>query len=225
VSGVRDSLRALPFWTWPLYLVSHPLAILPVAASVALYFGSYPAQHINATDVPIFLQGSTDMGGSNIFAATMAMYIAFGLLGAVYVMLHMQLRPTAPSCSADARGNLWALRFHIGVFLVGGTACWDYDSVITPNDFRNMFLFAVFVYSLSLVVTTAIGRSRLRLPLRLALAPAVVYAWLWLGADGNTAKAGQTRQSGVDPAFQPRGVRHRVMLEWHRLCDRVLGDL
>src|SRR5262245_12591625 len=223
--GMFGNFRALPFWAWPLYVVSHPLAIFPVATIVARYFGSYPAQHINATDVPIFLQGSTDMGGSNIFAATIAMYVAFGLLGAMYVVLQMQLRPSLSSYASDARTNLWALRFHIGVFLVGGTACWDYDRFITPNDFRNMFLFAVLVYTLSFVAATAIGRSRLPLVFRLTFAPAVVYAWLWLGADGNTQKAGQTRQSGEDPAFQPRGVRHRVMLEWHRLCDRVLGDL
>lgn len=81
------------------------------------------------------------------------------------------------------------------------------------------------MYCLSVVVATAVGRSRLPLLFCLALAPVVVYAWLWLGADGNTAKAGQTRQSGEDPAFQPRSVRHRVMLEWHELCDRVLGDI
>lgn len=63
--------------------------------------------------------------------------------------------------------------------------------VVTPNDFRNMFPFALLVSSMSFVVTTAIGRSRPSLLLRLALAPAVIYAWLWLGADGNTLKAGQ----------------------------------
>jgi hypothetical protein len=38
-------------------------------------------------------------------------------------------------------------------------------------------------------------------------------------------KAGQVLGSDTDPAFQPRGMRHRVMLEWHRVCDRLLGDI
>lgn len=223
--GIAASLRALPGWARPLYVVSHPSAILPVAFLVAVSFADYEPYQINAVDVPLFLQGSTDWGGSVTFAVTIALYVAFGLLGAIYVILQMQLRPSTLSYQADARANLWVLRFHIGVFLLGGTACWDYDSRVTPNDFRNMFLFAVLVYSVAFAAATAIGRTRIRLLYRLALAPIAIYGWLWLGGDGNTAKAGQTRQGGENPAFQPRGVRHRVMLEWHRLCDRTLGDI
>src|SRR5262245_3280359 len=220
----HSNLRKLPVWVWPLYLVSHPIAIFPVALVVGAYFGRYEAQQINAVDVPIFLQGSTDLGGSVTFAVTIALYVAFGLLGAVYVILQMRLRPPSSTYSTDVRANLWALRFHTGVFLVGGTACWDYDTSVTPNDFRNMFLFVLLLYCISFAIATAVGRSRLPLLARLVFAPVMIYAWFWLGSDGNTAKAGQTRQSGEDPAFQPRSGRHRVMLAWHQVCDRVLGD-
>jgi hypothetical protein len=216
--------QQLPSWARPLYVVSHPLAIFPIAILVAGYFGSYEPQHINGYDVPLFLQGSTDMGGSDTFAATIAMYIAFGLLGAVYVILQMHVRRPTLSYVLDVGTNLWALRFHIFFFILGGTACWDYDERVTPNDFRNMFLFAILVYSASVAIVTAVGRTRLPLHWRLAFAPLAIYAWLWLGADGNTMKAGQTRQSGEDPLFQPRGTRHRIMLAWHQLCDEWLGD-
>jgi hypothetical protein len=206
-------------------MVSRPAAILPVAIIVAAYFGRYtPEQITGLQEVPLFLQGNTDMGGSDIFSATIAMYVAFGLLASVYVTLQTYVRPRAASYSDALRANLRELRFHIPVFVVGGTACWDYDSRVAPNDFRNMFLFAVLVYALSVTFVTATARMRWPLLLRVVIAPTIVYAWLWLGWDGNTSKAGQILSSGQDPAFEPRSTKHRVMLAWHQGCDRVLGD-
>jgi hypothetical protein len=219
------SVPSLPYWARALFMVSRPLAIFPVAVMVAAYFGRYsPEQITGLQEVPLFLQGNTDMGGSDIFSATVAMYVVFGLLGSAYVTIRMHTLPRAPTYLAELRRSLWELRFHVLVFVVGGTACWDYDSRIGPNDFRNMFLFAILVYSVSVAVVTGIGRSRLSLAARVALAPLAIYAWLWLGWDGNTAKAGQVLASGTDPAFRPRSAKHRVMLAWHQACDRVLGD-
>lgn len=217
--------RTLPLWARPLFLISRPAAILPVATVVAAYFGRYSPEQISSRQgVPLFLQGSTDMGGSDTFSATIAMYVAFGLLAAVYVILQMRFRPRATSYRAELRVNLWELRFHIPVFVIGGTACWDYDSGGAPNDFRNMFFFAVLVYSLSAVFVTALGRWRWPLGVSTVIAPLVVYGWLWLGWDGNTSKAGQVVSSGQDPAFVAPSRRHRVMLAWHHACDRILGD-
>lgn len=217
--------NTLPVWARALFIVSRPLAILPVAIVVAAYFGRYsPEQITGLQEVPLFLQGNTDMGGSDIFSATIAMYVAFGLLGAIYVTLQMHIRPRAESYLVALRSNLWELRFHVVFFVIGGTACFEYDSLLRPNDFRNMFLFALLIYSLSVVVVTAIGRMTMTLWRRVLVAPLVVYFWLWLGWDGNTSKAGQILSSGQDPAFEPRSTKHRVMLAWHPACDRVLGD-
>src|SRR5262249_50021527 len=130
-----------------------------------------------------------------------------------------------PTYWSNVVANVWALRFHAGAFLIAGTHGWYCDERIAPNDFRNMFLFAVLVYVVAFPLVTAIGRARWPLWRRVVVAPVAIYAWLWLGADGNTAKAGQTRQAGEDPQGAPRSARHRVMLAWHRLCDDVLGDL
>ena len=69
------------------------------------------------------------------------------------------------------------------------------------------------------------GKIADALTARLALAPLFVVLWLVLGSDGNTARAGQIVYAGQDPQPIVRGVRHGVMLAWHRLCDGVLGDI
>lgn len=69
-----SDLRSLPIWARAVYVVSHPIAILPVATVVAAWFGSYSPEDISGLqNVPLFLQGSNDMGGADIFSATLAM--------------------------------------------------------------------------------------------------------------------------------------------------------
>jgi len=116
------------------------------------------------------------------------------------------------------------LRFHALLFLIGGTANLWYDTRIGPNDFRNMGLWAGSLYVLSTVWIIGLSRTRLSLAWRMALAPALIAGWLWLGADGNTTKAGQIVYAGQDPVHEARSVRHAIMLSWHALCDRTLGN-
>src|SRR5262245_57520436 len=94
--------NTLPRWALAIFMVSRPLAILPVAIVVAGYFGRYsPEQITGLQEVPLFLQGNTDMGGSDTFSATIAMYAAFGVLAAIYVILQMHVRPRAESYLAE----------------------------------------------------------------------------------------------------------------------------
>ena len=214
---------------WPIRLLcflSHPLLIVPLAVPVALYFGRYTPQQITELQqVPLFLQGSTDYGGSNLFAGTLALYVVFGVLGSLYLTLALDRNIVAGSLLATCARALWILRYHILLFILGGTACFDNDIRITPNDFRNLFLWIILLSSFSAMLIVALYRARVRLDLRLALAPLFIAFWLLLGSDGNTAKAGQIRQSGEDPVPTARSARHAAMLAWHRWCDRRLGDI
>ncbi len=217
----------LPRWALPLYILAHPAMIIPLAVVVAGYFGRYsPAQITQLQEVPLFLQGSTDMGGSDLFSGTVALYVSFGLLGSIYLVLRLTARLTNYSYASDLVFSLWALKFHIVAFVIGGTMFWGYgyDSRITPNDFRNIFFLATFVYFLTILFIPALIRIHLPLILKLILAPLIIYLWLFMGWDGNTAKAGQVLLSGQNPAISPRGIRHKVMLSWHQLCDNILGD-
>ena len=72
---------------------------------------------------------------------------------------------------------------------------------------------------------TWLGRLAIPRAARVLAAPLVIALWLIVGSDGTTAKASQVLTAGVNPEESPRGIRHGIMLGWHRLCDRALGDI
>lgn len=209
-----------------LLLLSGPLLMLPIGILTCLLSGSYESEEIgHLQKIPLFLQGSTDMGGSDLFAATMASYVVFGVLGALYLTLRLSDYPPT-NVLKDLVRSVWHLKYHIVLFLFFGRFNISmYDSLIRPNDFRNMFLLASLVYAASISWIVFLRRRSLRLRLRLALAPAFIVLWLILGSDGTTTKAGQVLYAGENPEERSRGIRHGIMLAWHRFCDDLLGDV
>ena len=204
-----------------------PWMIIPTAFVFALLslliYGDPPEIHGNL-ERALFLQGNTDMGGGCLFAVTVGLYVTFGFTAAWYLVLKMQEAAPPASFGKDLLKAIWFLKFHIVAFVIGGTADFSYDNRVTPNDFRNMFLLAGSIYTLSVLLIVGLNRINLPLPFRLAVAPLFTAIWLILGSDGNTARAGQLVQSGQDPEWNLRGVRHRTMLAWHRACDSVFGS-
>jgi hypothetical protein len=199
--------------------------IVPIAIVVAAYFGRYTPQQITELqEVPLFLQGSTDMGGSDLFAATVALYVVFGVLGAVRLTIRLADLPDSAGLLERLVFSVRVLALHAILFVVGGTSLFGYDTRITPNDFRNMFLLALLLYTLSVLWVVVLSRTSWNRWLKLSAGLLFVTAWLIVGSDGNTAKAGQVLQAGQDPAPLVRSGRHALMLSWHRTCDELLGD-
>ena len=215
------------FWKRAGVVLLGPLSLIPVGIILVMLFGSYTSEEIGHLQaIPMFLQGSTDWGGSLTFAIVMAAYITFGVSGSLYLTLRLAKVAPQGKFFADFARSLWFLKYHWVALFVLNVHTIDYDRRIDPNDFRNMFLLASCIYLLSIVLIIVLYRlRRLNLWHRLVLSPLFMVAWLLLGSDGTTAKAGQVLNAGVDPQWIPRSTRHRVMLEWHRLCDDVLGDV
>ena len=205
-----------------------PLAIIPLSLLVAIAIGLFvyvpPEVHGNL-ERHLFLQGNTDWGGGCTFAAFISLYVAFGFLSAWYLSLSLETLPASVSYGRALLKSIWILKFHALLFFAAGIAPWSYDARVTPNDFRNLFLFAALVYACSIAWVAALRNLRLPRAARLALAPLFTVLWLVLGSDGNTARAGQLVHAGQDPQPIVRGVRHGIMLSWHRLCDSALGDV
>lgn len=208
-------------FTGPFLLI--PLGLL-VAIGIGFFFYVPPELH-GDPERHLFLQGSTDMGGGRLFAGIIALYVFFGFTSAWHLALSLESLPPSVSFGRALLHSLWILKYHLLLFIVAGTACWPYDRLVTPNDFRNLFLLAALLYALSILWITALRNPRLPRPLRLALAPLFIVLWLVAGSDGNTARAGQLVYVGQDPLPIVRGHRHALLLSWHRLCDASLGDI
>lgn len=215
----RERLRRI------LLLIAGPVFIFPIGIVTCFLFGSYEGDEIgHLQKIPLFLQGSTDMGGSDLFAATMASYIVFGFLGSVYLTLALARFPSMGMLK-DVVRSVWILKYHIALFFIFGQINIAYDSHIRPNDFRNMFLLASLLFGASILWVAFLHCRPLRLRLRLTLAPVFIVLWLILGGDGTTAKAGQVLNAGENPVNRPRSIRHGIMLGWHKVCDDLLGDV
>lgn len=209
-------------------LLTGPLLLIPQGLLIAIAVGFFlyvpPEIHGNL-ERHLFLQGSTDLGGGCLFAGTIALYVVFGFTSAWYLALSLNELPASISFGRALLKSLWILKYHLLLFLIAGTACWSYDAWITPNDFRNLFLFAALIYACSIFWVTAIRNWRMPPAVRLTLAPLFTILWLFIGSDGNTARAGQRVYSFQDPQPITRGIRHGLMLSWHRLCDSSLSDI
>ena len=205
-----------------------PGALLPMGFIVAVLMGFViytPPEVTGKLEHLLFFQGSTDMGGGCLFAGTMALYVYFGFTAALYLTLRLSEEPPASTFGLDLRRALWFLKFHIAAFLIGGLGNIGYDSRVISNDFRNMFLFVCALYAGGVLLIVLLHRAMKSIIFRLLLAPTLIVLWMIVGADGNTSRAGQLVQSGQNPQPIVRGVRHGIMLAWHRGCDAVLGNV
>ncbi len=209
-------------------LLLGPWMIIPTGVAFTwlslLIYGDPPEIHRHL-ERALFLQGSTDWGGGCLFAATIGLYVTFGFTAAWHLVLKLKDRLPSASFGRTLLKSLWFLKFHIIAFIIGGTANWTYDAYVTPNDFRNMFFLATLIYTLTVLLIVTLNSTHLSVPIRLTLAPLFTVLWLIVGADGNTARAGQLVFSGQDPQPTTRGVRHAIMLSWHHLCDSLMGDI
>lgn len=211
-----------------LRVLTGPLLIIPLGLLIAIFTGRFlyvPPEITGRPEHLLFLQGSTDWGGGCLFAGLVSLYVSFGFTAAWHLALALRDLPAPLPFGKALLKSLWILKFHLLLFIVAGTAPWGYDARVTPNDFRNIFLFAALVYALSILWIVSLRGVRLSTPARLALAPLFTVLWLVLGSGGNTARAGQIVHAGQDPQPLTRGARHGAMLAWHHLCDGVLGDI
>jgi hypothetical protein len=139
--------------------------LLPSALAAIWLFGGYSPAEITQARVPLFLQGSTDWGGSNIFAVTVVLYVWFGLTGGAWLALVSHMRPARSSFASVLRANIWSMRFHASLFLLFGILTWSPWSSVQDRDpdpdFRNIFVLVVVLYAASFLLVTWLSRQTL----------------------------------------------------------------
>jgi len=210
-------------FTRTLFLLTSPWLIIPWGLIVSLSTGGrYQPWQIATAAIPLILQGSDDWGGSCLFAGWIANYLFFTFAAPIQVILYTRNFPPT-GYFAILRRVIWRLKWHIILFAVLGPAWIGYDSRVTPNDHRNMFIFFAIYYCLLLFYVSALLYYNPRLPLLWGVIPSLLLVFFMM--DGITSKAGQWNRAGYDTPPVVRGVRHGLFLKWHFICDHLLGDV
>lgn len=199
--------------------------IVPIGIIVAFVFGGhYEPDEIYNASPPLFLQGSTDWGEACIYVAVLAEYIIFGILAIIFLNLKLwESRPMG--FYKDFKKSLWMLKYHIIAFIIGGTANIGSDTVITPNDFRNMFILMAILYFLTIIVIVTLNNLKTNKTIKIFTSTIFIILLLVVGSDGTTSKAGQSVSAGYDPKPIVRSYRHSIMLRWHEVCDKLFGNV
>ena len=214
-----------------LLLTLGPVGILPLGIFVFLFvtriINYSPPEVTLKLEEYLFLQGNTDEAGGMGFAIWVSSYIFFGITASIYLTLKLEDRKLESGITKELFNIVQILWAHIVIFLLVGLlpVVMGYDTRVTPNDFRNMFLFVATIYCLTVFLVAVLRKLSDKEWVRLVFAPTFIFIWLIIGADGNTLRAGQLVQAGQDPKPVIRGIRHGIMMSWHRLCDNLLGEI
>ena len=202
-----------------LNIILGPLSIIPIMIILVPVFGSYSGYEIgHLQKIPLILQGSSDWGGSNMFAVSVAAYFIFGFLACIYLNLKLWM---LESGKISFLKSLSILKIHFYFFILHGLP--TLKTSYPPNDERNIFLFCMMVYLITIFFITILNKKQIFSAfVRLIISPLFIYIWLLLGWTGITSKAGQVLNAGVIPEYRPLNCCHALMLKWHYFCDTYL---
>jgi hypothetical protein len=197
------------------------LAVLVFAGvgAVFSYFSHEPYTPQEVTEdqaIPLILQGGTDWGGSNFFAAYVTTLIVFGFLGAYVFTGQLHFRRPWQS---DLMAVFWWSLLIFNLLLISP---YFVAAALYPKKFcepdslyflsEDLGTTGLFVFFYVLTAAWILWLRRFPLGLRYLLAPAILVLLLALGADGITAKSGQVVTAGQIPPPNLRSWKHRLML-------------
>lgn len=194
-------------------LIFGPFAFIPILLLVCKIFnvGGYSPEEIgHLQKIPLLLQGSDDMGGSNIYAIYVVAYITFGFLGTIYLNLKIW---QGEKCSF--KGLFWNgvrhIKYYLAFFFI--TAPFNFDA-----DGKGIFFLFAIIYFFTFFLIIIFNHFNVKKLISLLLSPLFIYLFLIVASDGTSQKAGQILSCGQERAEIVRSVRHGLMLKWHSLC-------
>lgn len=204
-------------------IIFHPILILPWGILIAFSTGGrYEPWEIATASIPIILQGGTDWGGSCLFAGWMANYLFFSFAAPIYATVSIP-ETSEVNFITTLQSIVRKMKWYIFFFLLLGPITIFQDTIITPNDHRNLFLFFFVFYTFLIFYISTLLYFKIRYRIIFSIIPLLILFLLM--SDGITTKAGQWNVQGVDPEIHVRGIRHQLFLNWHKLCDFIFGDV
>ena len=212
-----------------LFLMTGPWMIPFWGCLCALYAAvgiAVPAEAYQCPEWNLFFQGDTDWGGGKVYAAIALALLLFAIIGPVHAVLRFKMFP-AP-CSYFRR-LARTLRIAMPFFIVFIAVAWKIVGLIvgareeSPEEICSaeldvipLFFSALLVNIVSVAWVSLLEGFRISHRRKILLAPMAAYLWFALAAGGQTPRAGQMLEAGWAPLPAVRGVRHQVLLTWHR---------
>lgn len=130
-------------------IIFHPTLILPWGILIAFSTGArYEPWEIATASIPIILQGGTDWGGSCLFAGWVANYLFFSFAAPIYATVSVP-ETSEVNFITTLQSVVKKMKWYIFFFLLLGPITIFQDTLITPNDHRNLFLFFSFLHILN----------------------------------------------------------------------------
>jgi len=207
----------LIFAVWPL--------IVLFLYGWAFFFVYSPAEVTELQRVPLILQGGTDWGNSNLFAAYVTGHFIFGVLGCL-VLVQAHLNNKSRELWLNVLGS-----FFIAFALINAPAVFNlFELYLWGRHTRAYFLceqiqviviFSV-TYLLSVLWIRALKKWSPSVWLTYALSPFLLAVLAIMGQGGITPKAGQIKNAGEIPNYRPNSSMHAWFLTIHRGCSSCL---
>lgn len=220
---------ARTFWNATV-IVAQGLAVWPIVVAYLALWLAYPYDPDQITwkrEIPLIMQGSSDWGGSNIYAAYVFGHFFFGTMGC---LLLTRIAARGESAKVSTR----VLVGFVVAYLWLTYSLFDHLASTAPGDFYERcdffqagVLFAL-AYIMSCIWIAVLGKARwLRLGLKYLLSPLILVLLYLVGQWGISPKAGRELEQTVND-YRPNSRPQAAMLELHRYCIRCLwsgGDL
>ncbi len=194
-----------------------------------------PSEITELQEVPLILQGGTDMGGSNIFAAYVAGYFLFGLLGCLLLtnLLRVSGRKS-PRCWTNSWSTFTGLVLSylviISLPIITAIRLATFPTVDEGHhhaffvcDDVTAAAVSFITYILSSLWIFWLSRKAISDNAKFLLSPLILVLSFYLASDGLTPKSGQVLNAFVIPKRQPVSAKHNIMLNVHDCCLLFTG--
>ena len=203
-----------------------------------IFFVFSPQEVTELQKVPLILQGGTDLGGSNIYAAYVTGHTFFGLLWCLSFSLMLNTSASTKNKLLNFVTNRYVILGYFVAFLLVNAPMLNLFTMYTMEapgsypeftdkyfvcDYFQTFLLFAICYLSSFLMIFTLSRTKISFLKQLLLLPSILILFIFLAKDGITPKAGQVVQQYVVPKDTPNSSAHSAFIEIHKLCRICTG--
>lgn len=192
-----------------------------------------PAQVTELQEVPLILQGSTDWGGSSVYAFYVYQHFALGILACLFGTAYVAFEGSRNTIKRILLGFLFAfLMVHLASIVeflyftfrnFSHIGSGDTKSDYFVCDYIQLILLFSIVFALSYFWIHFLNKTKISIFFKFLFCPIVILVFGLIASSGITPKAGKIMQGYQIPDYSSNSVRHAGLLKIHKLCVFCTG--